>query len=205
MEKYFYRSVKPWVLTQKFGEDKACYALDPKKVPQYLYKENDAVCPVGYRSTYSNMKGHNGLDLVAYRWQPVYAAREGIVVEVSTEVERGLGVVVEHDFGKRRFRTKYWHFIGSVVHRGDKVMTGQLLGYADSTGYSTGDHLHFEIKEIDKNGNIMNYDNGFFGAIDPEPLMYSDYAVEINNLRLLIEKLTLQVESLVDWLRARRV
>ena len=95
-EKFLYQPISPFILTQGFGEDKACLQIaDGKTV---ISKQTSETCPAGYKSLYSNTNGHNGLDIRAYRWQPVYASHDGIVNEVQTEVARGLGVGIVSDF-----------------------------------------------------------------------------------------------------------
>ena len=50
------------------------------------------------------------------------------------------------------------------------MTAGELIGQADNTGiYTTGDHLHFQIKECDRDGNTHNRGNGYNGAFDPSP------------------------------------
>lgn len=196
----FYRPVSPWNVTQPFGANQTCVdnATSSKTIACDGHNP-----PPGYRSAYSQMKGHNALDLSAKRWQPVYAAREGYVTEVETEPSRGLGVGISHHFvGIGDFKTRYWHFIALDVNVGDRVSTGQLIGYADSTGYSTGDHLHFEVKPLNPDGTNKYQDNGYFGAVDPTPYMFDDFARDIDVLRSAIERITEWVAQNIDRLRA---
>jgi murein DD-endopeptidase MepM/ murein hydrolase activator NlpD len=99
------------------------------------------------------MKGHTGLDLYAPRRTKLYASQSGTVVEISTEPERGLGVDVvtdgrwqmdQHDEHYAKYRN--WHMLSLAVQKGQHVNTGDLLGEADTTGLSAGDHNHFELK-----------------------------------------------------------
>lgn len=200
--KLFYWPVNPVRLNQGFGENKGC--IDNATNSKVISCDG-LNPPEGYRSVYSTMKGHNGLDLMAVRWQPVYAAREGVVREVETEPARGLGAGIDHDFGAQgRWKTRYWHLCAIDVHIGDKVYTGQLIGYADNTGYSAGDHLHFEVKPLSADGSNMYPDNGFYGGVDPWPLMFDDFARNINVLRMTIETLASMVEKLIDRMRATK-
>ena len=149
LDKFIWYPVTPFSINQGFGQDNACVSNTDNKT--VISKKNEETCPVGYRSLYTQTKGHNGLDLRAFRWQPVYASHDGIVTEVQTEVERGLGVGIvsnEKRFftesnSKEYYKTRSWHFIALDVYRGEKVKTGDFIGYADSTGYSSGDHLHY--------------------------------------------------------------
>jgi len=180
--KFLYRPLKSqFILSQNFAENNACIRTDGTGniIPRYK-----ASCPNGYMSIYKyfGMKGHNGLDFAAKDWTPLYSALEGIVDEVSTEPSRGLGlgIVSEQEYqwisayenteGTNQIKHRYWHLAGMNVKLGDKVKIGQVIGWVDNTGYSTGSHLHFEIKPVKDGKNILQ-DNGFFGAIDPLPLM----------------------------------
>lgn len=194
-----------WIINQNFGEDKAC--ISNTKPDRFVYKETDQKCPVGFRSVYSQMLGHNGLDLHCVAWQPVYAARDGIVKEVQTEIERGLGVgIVSVDNDGEYYKHRYWHLNAISVKLGQEVKTGDLVGYAGSTGYSTGVHLHFEVKRCTKDGNTLYDNNGYFGAIDPLPLIDTQISAlqakgYVSQIALLKEKIALLADSIGDWLR----
>jgi len=154
--------VKPYFLNQGFG------------VNYYTYHKE------------FGMNGHNGLDLKASHGQPVYAAHEG-TCSVQVEANEGRGVVItsndmyEYKDTVAYFKTIYWHLANpnkepqyaSPVKEGQIVKQGDLIGYADNTGFSTGDHLHFGLKPIVKVTDSYSYNleqnNGYFGAIDPLP------------------------------------
>lgn len=197
--KLFFKPLDKWIINQKFGENRACINNDDNKTVVTCDGHNP---PEGYRSVYNMMKGHNGLDLFATRGTPVFAAAEGTVVEVSTEEERGYGVGILHGpFDNKYFKTRYWHMWYVEVKEGDKVKVGQYLGPADSTGYSSSDHLHFELKETDMLGNTINHGNGYFGAIDPEPYMIDFPASSVSRLRYSLNKFAGLVERFIRYLR----
>lgn len=225
MPKYFYHPLKINRINQSFGQNLAC--VDNATGTKTIYCDGHNP-PKGYRSVYSQMLGHNGIDYFATRWTQVYASREGTVIEVETEEARGLGIGILHEFkidpytreeltkeqvrAREKagldvetvyYKTRYWHLIAMDVHIGDKVWTGSLIGYADNTGYSSGDHLHFEIKRTDRRGNTLDNNNGYFGAVDPLPLMFDDCAVDINLARKAIELAAQAVDKLADKLRGR--
>ena len=79
---------------------------------------------------------------------------------------------------KQLYRTISWHLIDddAVVKTGQVVKAGDLLGYGDNTGQSTGDHLHFGLHII---GTDLN--NGYKGFSDPQLYFNGKYAEEINN------------------------
>lgn len=111
---------------------------------------------------------HNGLDIVYEEWTEVYASHDG-EAHFTQDSMKGLGVVV-NGIG---VRTIYWHLRESVRPLGSKwqVKQGDLIGYGDSTGFSTGHHLHYGVKLLDSNGNVLNRDNGVDGCVDPMPYL----------------------------------
>ena len=84
------------------------------------------------------------IDLYAAPNAPIYAAASGIVTFAGGNpcCSYGFYVVVDHGNG---FQTLYAHFSQLSVVTGQSVSQGELLGYAGSTGYATGNHLHFEV------------------------------------------------------------
>ncbi len=87
--------------------------------------------------------GHIGLDIAAEMWDPITAAADGVVLFAEWGGGYGNLVIVEHPGG---WRTYYAHLSEIVVTVGQTVRQGELLGGAGTTGYSTGTHLHFEIR-----------------------------------------------------------
>ena len=87
---------------------------------------------------------HFGIDIAAPAGTPVYAADGGIVAQAGWN-SGGYGnwVVIDH---KNGFKTVYAHNSAVIVYPGQKVHQGQLLSLVGSTGDSTGNHLHFEIR-----------------------------------------------------------
>ena len=109
---------------------------------------------------------HNGIDFGYEDVTPVYSSHDG-VANTGEDSNKGLGVTVTDSEKK----TIYWHFKSFSVRNGQTVKTGDLLGYGDSTGFSTGPHLHYGLKLLDSSGNVLNRDNGYDGAIDPTPFL----------------------------------
>lgn len=134
-----------------------------------------------YKANGLNFKGHNGEDMQAAHGEPVYAAHDGTCYP-EVDAQGGNGVVIRtlqpfeyHDI-EVYFKTIYWHLVkaDAVVKTGQQIKAGDLIGYADSTGLSTGDHLHFGLKAQGWNEEnwqwyTLNVDNGYMGAIDPDP------------------------------------
>lgn len=87
--------------------------------------------------------GHIGLDIAAAMWDPIVAIDGGVVVFADWGGGYGNLVIVEHEGG---WSSYYAHFSEIVVEAGQAVRQGELLGGAGTTGYSTGPHLHFELR-----------------------------------------------------------
>jgi murein DD-endopeptidase MepM/ murein hydrolase activator NlpD len=87
---------------------------------------------------------HGGIDMTVGCGTPIMAAKAGVVVASGQPLwpyDPGFGVVIDHGGG---IQTWYWHITTTVVvHPGQVVNTGQLIGYEGTTGFSTGCHLHF--------------------------------------------------------------
>jgi murein DD-endopeptidase MepM/ murein hydrolase activator NlpD len=95
-------------------------------------------------------KLHTGVDLASPYATPIYAAGDGVVEKAGWSSGYGNYTMIRHVNG---YETGYGHQSKIIVKPGDKVRQGQLIGYVGSTGNSTGNHLHFEIKI---NGNFVD-------------------------------------------------
>jgi len=86
---------------------------------------------------------HIGLDIAARMWDPIVAIADGVVLFADWGGGYGNLVIVDHQDG---WRSYYAHFEEISVETGQAVRQGELLGGAGTTGFSTGPHLHFEIR-----------------------------------------------------------
>lgn len=93
---------------------------------------------------------HHGVDLVAELGTPVMAAARGIVVWRGNKLGYGNCVVIRHG---THLSTIYGHLTRIDVRTGQFLGPGQVLGISGSTGFSTGPHLHFEVR---KDGTPVN-------------------------------------------------
>lgn len=89
---------------------------------------------------------HNGIDLAAPYGTPVYAAAGGVVSLSGWYGEYGRCVIINHPDGSK---TLYAHNSSLTVSPGQTVKQGQKIANVGSTGNSTGNHLHFEIRTND--------------------------------------------------------
>ena len=127
------------MLTQAFGPTE--FALEP---------------PMEYRGTFYP-HFHTGLDIAALQGTPIQATADGVVALVARMTDEhgkpvGYGnfVTILHRDG---YLTLYAHLQSADVKVGQLVQQGQVIGDMGSTGWSTGPHLHFEIRQ---NGQLLD-------------------------------------------------
>lgn len=89
------------------------------------------------------LRFHAGADIGADQGVPIMAAASGEVLNAEYMGGYGYTVIIYHGGG---FATLYGHMSGFAVSPGQKVKQGQIIGYVGSTGFSTGPHLHFEVR-----------------------------------------------------------
>jgi murein DD-endopeptidase MepM/ murein hydrolase activator NlpD len=104
---------------------------------------------------------HTGIDMAYYDQPcsgPIYAAADGVVLADgrpnAAYDDNAIGVVIGHS---QKLQTWYWHLSSELVHVGQEVETGDLLGYEGKTGLATGCHLHFEVLFDGEPQNPRNY------------------------------------------------
>lgn len=114
----------------------------------------------GYRThpVHGDRRLHAGVDLGTPTGTVVQAADGGEVTfaDVSGSLTTGYGrlVIVDHGNG---YETYYAHLQGFFVQAGDIIAQGDPIGRADSSGYSTGPHLHFEVRQNGQPQNPIDY------------------------------------------------
>ncbi len=101
----------------------------------------------GYRihPIFKSRRLHSGVDLASPGGTPIYASGDGVVERAQWVSGYGRYVELKHVNG---YETGYGHMsrIADGIKPGVRVRQGQVIGYVGSTGNSTGNHLHFEIK-----------------------------------------------------------
>lgn len=150
MQKYKFPINPPYRITQKFGENK----LDYSKF---------------------GLKGHNGIDVAVPRGTPIITPFNGEVFEVVDNIPaggKGYGnfIRIKVADNGRFYHWTFAHMLPDTGYRvGHRVYKGERLALVNSTGYSTGDHLHFGVREVTESGSVVDYGNGYLGYIDPMP------------------------------------
>jgi murein DD-endopeptidase MepM/ murein hydrolase activator NlpD len=103
-------------------------------------------------------KFHNGIDLASDEGKPILAAADGIVEVANSTDSWGYGwgyyVKIKHSGG---YETLYAHCSKIGVRENEEVYQGQVIGWIGSTGNSTGDHLHFEVRRDGTRVNPLDY------------------------------------------------
>lgn len=97
---------------------------------------------------------HYAMDIAISAGTPIYASNDGSVVSATWHSSYGNYILLDHGNGKS---TLYAHCSGLAVSSGQSVSKGQVIGYVGSTGYSTGNHLHFEFRVNGQKVNPANY------------------------------------------------
>lgn len=98
---------------------------------------------------------HTGLDMALATGNPVRACDEGVVVFAGWN-KGGYGNLIKVDH-KNGYQTWYAHLSKIYVRNGEVVAKGETIGAVGNTGFSTGPHLHLEIRKNGVAKNPINY------------------------------------------------
>jgi murein DD-endopeptidase MepM/ murein hydrolase activator NlpD len=90
-------------------------------------------------------RDHTGIDIPAPRGTPVVASNAGVIVFRGRNSGYGNYIVIDHG-GNQATLYAHLHGFASGINVDTRVTRGQKIGYVGSTGVSTGNHLHFEIR-----------------------------------------------------------
>lgn len=114
----------------------------------------------GYRihPIFRTRRFHSGIDFTGRTGTPIRAADGGRVIQAGWQGGYGKVVIINHGSkGGRNMATLYGHMSRLGVSSGQSVGKGQVIGYVGSTGYSTGPHLHFEVRINGRPVNPLGY------------------------------------------------
>lgn len=110
----------------------------------------------GWRKLWGADDFHLGIDLACAANTAIYAANAGKVIESQYHYSYGNYVLIDHGGG---IATLYAHMNERWVSAGEQVGKGQQIGLVGTTGSSSGNHLHFEVRESGKVQEPRNYIN----------------------------------------------
>lgn len=108
----------------------------------------------GWRTLWGRQNFHLGIDMAAPGGTPVYASAAGTVVTSAWHYSYGYYVLIDHGDG---FATLYAHNSKLCVSAGSYVAQGQKIAEVGTTGSSSGNHLHFEVRVNGKTTNPRGY------------------------------------------------
>jgi len=100
---------------------------------------------------------NDAVDIAAAGGTDIWAAKSGVVLTSTYNSSYGNYVVISHANGES---TLYAHMSKRLVSEGDKVTQGQTIGLVGTTGSSTGNHLHFEVRLNGQRQDPLNYFRG---------------------------------------------
>ncbi|MBE6972534.1 MAG: LysM peptidoglycan-binding domain-containing protein [Ruminococcaceae bacterium] len=108
----------------------------------------------GYRRIFGSQSYHSGIDIAGSYGAPIAAADGGKVTFSGYKGNYGYLVIITHDNGTQ---TYYGHCSSLLVSAGQRVYQGQTIARVGSTGRSTGNHCHFEVRIRGSAVNPLNY------------------------------------------------
>ena len=112
--------------------------------------------PFGFRRhpIFKVVSFHSGVDLAAPYGTPVMASDSGRVIFNGWYGGYGKVVIVDHGMN---YSTLYAHLSKTRASRGENISKGEVVGFEGQTGYSTGPHVHFEVRKNGRPQNPLNY------------------------------------------------
>ncbi len=108
----------------------------------------------GYRTLFGSYNFHGGLDIAVPYGTSIKAADGGKVITAGWHNSYGNYIIIDHENG---MQTYYAHNSKLLVKVGERVYQGQVIAKAGSTGNSTGNHCHFEVRVNGQRQNPRNY------------------------------------------------
>jgi len=175
------------------------------------------------------INGHNGIDIVAPWGTPIYAVESGLVVDVKDSPDgfgKHIRVLSNTESDGAGNEWTYGHASENLVKIGDKIQEGQIIQKTGNTGFVisgatpfwkynpyAGTHLHLGLRryKLSSGGwqynrlapriEILNYDNGFKGAIDFSLGFYSLVLVEPGTTKQLQLTTISLANQVIDLLR----
>jgi murein DD-endopeptidase MepM/ murein hydrolase activator NlpD len=118
-----------------------------------------------YHPVLKEWRAHRGIDYAAPTGTRVRATADGTVAFAGRQGGYGNLVVLQHG---GRYSTAYGHLSGFArgLHRGSRVIQGEVIGFVGSTGLATGPHLHYEFRMDGQQRNPLTV---AMPAADPVP------------------------------------
>ena len=145
---------------------KVLFPIDPFKITQEFGVNHQVYVQFG-------LAGHNGWDIKTKYFDTPEGRRNILATQESTFRKKGFDLngygnyfEVLTQAGGKIFKHTFAHC--HSIETFESKLQGETMAISDNTGFSTAAHLHWTVKEIDIKGNVKNYNNGYFGAINPQ-------------------------------------
>lgn len=142
--------IKQTALPLRLSYKKAQKIISPVIEGRYTSYYGERTDPISEGSDF-----HNGIDIGADEGDIIRAVYDGKVISTGEDSRSGKYIFLSHEDGVVTF---YCHCSKVLAKKGDKVSQGETIALVGSTGYSTGPHLHFEVRVNDV-------------SVDPLPLL----------------------------------
>lgn len=132
-----------------FSESYSAFVKNRAACRSMIQKDDEFIWPIANFDRISSSFGrrwrtfHEGIDIPAGRGIPILAVSGGRVTGNGYAGNLGYAVTVEH---RNNMFTRYCHCSQVLVKEGEIVKKGQIIAYVGSSGNSTGNHLHFEVR-----------------------------------------------------------
>lgn len=142
-------SLAPIIEAAALYEQEGLLSDLPVHRPIFLYEKYRVSSPYGWRKDpfTGKEKFHSGIDYACELATAVHSSANGVVTYAQQRAGYGKCIVISHSYG---FSTIYGHLAEFYVSKGDVVTIGKVIGFVGSTGRSTGNHLHFEVRKNNK-------------------------------------------------------
>jgi hypothetical protein len=141
---------------------KLVHPLVGSVITQHFYQNPEQYARFG-------MPGHNGTDFGGKdEGTPIVSIADGVVAFSDFDNDYGNYVRIAHRQDDMMCYSMYCHLQKPGILEGVKVAAGQEIGKVGSTGNSTGPHLHFEIRLMEKDGTYVEYTPMPKGRVDPQ-------------------------------------
>jgi len=117
--------------------------------------------PIMYKQF--GLPGHPGVDFKAAIGTDVFASISGKIKVVVHQNGYGKHIYIKNS----KFEIVLGHLDSFSCKNNQTIKEGDIVGRSGNTGYSTGPHLHFGVREVGLLGIIKNKNNGYNGWLDP--------------------------------------
>lgn len=165
---YAYQQYREAIYPLYETADPEIYWNGPFIAPLEEYRITTQYAMTRYTNGSPTPSYHAGTDLAASSGTPVHAPARGRVVFSQYLLNTGNTMVIEHGAGLKTF---YFHMETRNAEEDEMVEQGELIGTVGTTGYSTGPHLHFEMRLGNQSinpWNLIEGSGGFFTFL-PSP------------------------------------